>query len=222
MVGQRRGRLVHLDDPGVEADRLGDLHDLLLGHRQAADPLTGADAGDAEAGEQLLGVALHRRGVDGAAAAGLAAEVDVLGDRALRQQVELLEDRRDAGVLGLERVTEASPPRRPARSCRRRAGRRPRAASSGSTCRRRSPRPGRAPARRAARGRRRRGRCGRRTTWSAPGPQHDVPDVGVGGRQRVGVEVRGRAHERHCGTRHCLLSSSPAEVVCWTYRSPGA
>ena len=98
VVGEGRGRLVHLDDPGVEADRLGDLDDLLLGDRERADPLAGPDAGDAEPGEQLLGVALHPAVSTEAAAAGLAAEVDVLGDRALGQQVELLEDRRDAGA----------------------------------------------------------------------------------------------------------------------------
>ncbi len=55
VVGQRGGRLVHLDDPGVEADRLGDLDDLLLGDRQRADPLAGADAGDAEAARAAPG-----------------------------------------------------------------------------------------------------------------------------------------------------------------------
>ena len=41
VVGERGGRLVHRDDPRVEADRLGDLDDLLLGDRQGADPLAG-------------------------------------------------------------------------------------------------------------------------------------------------------------------------------------
>ena len=41
VVGERRGRLVHLDDPGVEAHRLGDLDDLLLGDGERADPAGG-------------------------------------------------------------------------------------------------------------------------------------------------------------------------------------
>jgi hypothetical protein len=44
--------------------------------------------------------------VDEAEAVGLAAEVDVLGDVAVRQQVELLVDDADAGALGIERVRE--------------------------------------------------------------------------------------------------------------------
>src|SRR5690606_33899529 len=52
------------------------------------------------------GVAHHLGAVDQAAAARLAAEVDVLGDGPLGQEVELLEDRGDAGGLRLERVGE--------------------------------------------------------------------------------------------------------------------
>ena len=37
-VGQRRGRLVHDQDVGVEGQRLGDLDHLLLGDREVADP----------------------------------------------------------------------------------------------------------------------------------------------------------------------------------------
>ena len=36
-VVQRRGRLVHDEHPGVEAQRLGDLDHLLLGDREVAD-----------------------------------------------------------------------------------------------------------------------------------------------------------------------------------------
>ena len=39
VLGQRRCRLVHLDDPGVVADCFGDLDDLLLGDAERAHPL---------------------------------------------------------------------------------------------------------------------------------------------------------------------------------------
>ena len=37
-LGQRRSRLVHDQDRGVEGQRLGDLDHLLLGNREVADP----------------------------------------------------------------------------------------------------------------------------------------------------------------------------------------
>ena len=67
----------------------------------------GRDVVDAEVGEQLRGVAVHAAGVDHAEAARLAAEPDVLGDGARRQQVELLEHGGEAGALRLDRVAEA-------------------------------------------------------------------------------------------------------------------
>ena len=71
VVGEGRGGLVHLDHPGVEADRLGDLDDLLLGDAQRAHPLAGPDVGDAEVAEQVGGVGAAsgrcRRGRGGAA-----------------------------------------------------------------------------------------------------------------------------------------------------------
>ena len=44
-VGERRGRLVQDQDPGVGADGLGDLDDLLLGHAERADQPLGIDVG---------------------------------------------------------------------------------------------------------------------------------------------------------------------------------
>ena len=41
-TGQCRGGLVHDQDPGVEAQRLGDLDDLLVGDRQARTGLSEA------------------------------------------------------------------------------------------------------------------------------------------------------------------------------------
>jgi hypothetical protein len=51
----------------------------------------------------------QRAFVEQAEAVGLAAQVDVLGDAAVRQQVELLVDHADAGALGVQRVREGDP-----------------------------------------------------------------------------------------------------------------
>ena len=50
---QRRGGLVHDDDPGIERQRLGNLHDLSLGDRQLAAGDVGINL-DSEARDQLL------------------------------------------------------------------------------------------------------------------------------------------------------------------------
>ena len=42
-VGQRRGRLVHDQDVGVERERPGDLDHLVLGDRERADPRPGVE-----------------------------------------------------------------------------------------------------------------------------------------------------------------------------------
>ena len=57
--GQRRGRLVHDEHARVEAERLGDLDDLLVGDRQAAHRALGVEP-DAEAVEQRLHLVVHR------------------------------------------------------------------------------------------------------------------------------------------------------------------
>ena len=44
-IGERGGRLVHDHDLGVDADRLGDLHELLLGHAQRFDETLRVDRG---------------------------------------------------------------------------------------------------------------------------------------------------------------------------------
>ena len=57
--GERGGRLVHDQDARVEAERLGDLDDLLVGDREAADRPLGVEP-HAEAVEQPLDLAVHR------------------------------------------------------------------------------------------------------------------------------------------------------------------
>jgi hypothetical protein len=105
-VGERGGRLVHADEVGPLGERLGDLGDLLVGDREPADVRGGGEVLDAEVGEGLGGGGDHGAAVDEAAPLGFAAEVDVLGDGELGQEVELLEHRGDPGVLGLEGVGE--------------------------------------------------------------------------------------------------------------------
>ena len=96
----------------------------------------------------------RRLPVDDAAAGRLVAEEDVLGDRQLGDQRELLVDDHDAGVLAGADVAELAllalvDDRR---RCRCRTGRPRTAPSSGSTCRRRSRRRSRGSRRRAPSG----------------------------------------------------------------------
>ena len=60
---QRGGRLVEDQDAGLDRQRLGDLDQLLVGHRQAADRRRDVEL-DVELLEQRLGAAAHRAPVD--------------------------------------------------------------------------------------------------------------------------------------------------------------
>ena len=53
-LGEGRGRLVEDDQAAVHGERLGDLHDLLLGNGELRDPLARPDVGS-EGGKQLRG-----------------------------------------------------------------------------------------------------------------------------------------------------------------------
>ena len=145
--------------------------------------------------------------VDQAVRPRLAAEEDVLGDGALGQQVELLEDRRDPGLLGLHGVAEGHRARRRARRCPRRAGGRRRGSSSASTCRRRSrpTRPCTSPARSS-----RSTSCEHGVAEEAlgdpAGAEHDVARCRRAGRRSSSWWWRRTASRRHCDTRHALLS----------------
>lgn len=100
-AGERGGRLVHDQDPGVEGEGLGDLHDLLVGDGQAARGLLGVEV-DAEAREERGGRGVDSFVVDPAeGAAGLAPHEDVLGDGEVRKERGLLVDDRDPGVAGV-------------------------------------------------------------------------------------------------------------------------
>ena len=88
------------------------------------------------------GCSAQRAAIDEAAAARLAADEDVLGDRHVRDEIELLVDGRDAEPLRLVRLGQRDRRALESRSCRRPAPRRRTGSSAGSTCRRRSRRAG--------------------------------------------------------------------------------
>ena len=109
-LGQRAGRLVHDQDFGLERQRLGDFDQLLIADAQRADRLPGSMWHSSCASSSPA--AVHGPVVEQAAAAAqLAAEKDIGGRRELLDQVQLLMDDADAGLLG---VARAAKPHRPA------------------------------------------------------------------------------------------------------------
>ena len=95
--GQRGGRLVHHDDPGLQRQRLGDLDDLLVGDGQpAADPARVERARRAGS-NRAAAVGPHPAPVDAPAGQQrLAAHEDVLGHGQVGEQGRFLVDDRDA------------------------------------------------------------------------------------------------------------------------------
>src|SRR5690606_30185944 len=101
------GRFVHHHDTGIERERFRDLDRLLLGDRQPPDHRSRRDRPlDAEVGEELAGVRVHLATVDEPAFLRFPSEEDVLGDGAIRQEVELLVDDADATLLRLTGMVE--------------------------------------------------------------------------------------------------------------------
>ena len=153
---QAAGRLVHQHHARPRGDRAADLDHLPRADRQRAHARVGVDLGVAELGQHLARAPPGGRAVDEPAAARLLADEDVLGDREVREERQLLVDEGDPGLARLARRARRVRARRRARGgpSRPAAGRRrSRAACS---CRRRSRRPAPAPRRRAARASRRR------------------------------------------------------------------
>ena len=98
--GQRGGRLVHHDDPGLKRERLGDLHDLLVGDGQPAGDPARVEL-DAQPLEQGSGLRPHEPAVDAPGGQQrLAPHEDVLGHREVGEQGWFLIDDGDAGRLG--------------------------------------------------------------------------------------------------------------------------
>ncbi len=103
---ERRRRLVHDEQPGVQGDRLGDLDDLLVRDGQPLGRTVRVEV-DAEVAEELPGPGPHGAAVDAAEPAErLPAQVDVLGDRQVGKARGLLVDDGDPGRLGLGRAAE--------------------------------------------------------------------------------------------------------------------
>ncbi len=104
--GQRGGGLVEHQDARLAVQRAGDLDHLLLGDGQAADGRARPER-RAEALQDRRAAGFHGGAIDlPAGAAKLAAEIDVLGDRQVRRQRQLLVDDGDAGALGVLRTVD--------------------------------------------------------------------------------------------------------------------
>ena len=167
---ERGGRLVHDQDRGRRADSALAISTICW---SAIDRPRAGRSGSivhAQPGEERRPRARASRSgrCCRSGAERLPAHRDVLRDRQVREQRRLLVDHRDAGGLGVGRVGEVDVDavHRERAACR---GGAPRRASSRSwTCRRRSPRPGRAPRRRTG---------GSETPWTAATAPKDLRDV---------------------------------------------
>ena len=118
-LGQRRGRLVHDQDPRVGADRLGDLDELLLRHAQRLDQPVGIDRrADARRAAPRARPARSRQSTRRHAPAALERQRDVLGDGQVGEQRRLLVDRGDAERARRRRRHVRDRRRRRSRACR--------------------------------------------------------------------------------------------------------
>ncbi len=97
---QGRGGLVQDQQADVLRQRLGDLHQLLLADAEAFDRGVRVDV-QADSGQQVDRAVARLRPVDQAALDDLVAQEDVLGDRQLGHQGQLLVDDHDTLVLGV-------------------------------------------------------------------------------------------------------------------------
>ena len=95
VLGQAAGRLVEDDHARAAADRGGDLHHLLLGDRQLTDQAPHVD-GRLDRGQQRAGALLHLARETNDPAPGQIAEAEVLGDRQVLAERQLLVDDADS------------------------------------------------------------------------------------------------------------------------------
>ena len=103
---QRRGRLVHDQDSRTQRERLRDFDHLLLSHAQSGDGRFRVDDGP-ERLQQRARPFDERAAIDDPGAKHrLAPEIDVLGGRQLRNEVEFLINRADADRLRFPRRIE--------------------------------------------------------------------------------------------------------------------
>ncbi len=101
---ERGGRLVHDDQPRREANRPSDGAHLLRGRAEFAERSAHIDL-DIEFSQQLFRFDAHGLAIQQAPARERTPQADVLGDRTLGNQVDLLVDRADPLPLGVVRRT---------------------------------------------------------------------------------------------------------------------
>ncbi len=98
---ERRGRLVEQQDARTSRERAGDLDDLALLDGERGALHVGVDV-EVPLAQDSARLGAHRAPVDDTAAARLAAEEDVLGDRELGDDHRVLEDGGDAASPGAD------------------------------------------------------------------------------------------------------------------------
>ena len=99
-AGESRGGLVEDQELRPLAERLGDLDHLAPRQRQVAHPHQRVDVRAADLGQQGLGAAALRPGIDEAEAPRRRSDRDIVRDREVGHQRQLLEDAHDAGRVG--------------------------------------------------------------------------------------------------------------------------
>ena len=203
---QRGGRLVEDQHAQLRAERLGDLHHLLLGAAQIVHPVRRLQR-EAEPLDDLHRAAAQAPAVEEAAAGRLGAEKNVLLDRHLRDQREFLEHRGNADLARLlDGIRDGSAcPRSGSR--RRSASLRRRGWRSASICRRRSRRTGCAPRPPSARSRRGRARARRDIASSARRQRSAARRP----RREVAAHVIGLRHRREVRAGSLTPPGTPAK-----------
>ena len=108
VLREGRGRLVHEDDPGIADQGARDLDHLGAGGRQGPHRRSNVDV-EAKLGEDGARLFAHGGPVEGAEprAGSRASHEEVLADREVRKQVQLLRDHGDARDLRITRGGEA-------------------------------------------------------------------------------------------------------------------
>ena len=106
LLAQGGGRLVHDDQLGIQRHSLGDLHHLLLAGAQLAAFHFDIDLGVAQRSQCLLGLLIHSGIIQKAVFLNGASHENVIRDRQLFDNVQLLVHAGDARLAGLDGVVE--------------------------------------------------------------------------------------------------------------------
>ena len=106
LLAQGGGRLVHDNQLGIQRHSLGDLHHLLLAGAQLAAFHFDIDLGVAQRSQCLLGLLIHSGIIQKAVFLNGASHENVIRDRQLFDNVQLLVHAGDARLAGLDRVVE--------------------------------------------------------------------------------------------------------------------